>query len=186
MHFKKYLLFTRFALQLFNAFESLSQGSGQMSMEVQQEEVRETKSDEAVPLFPAPCPLRDRDYVCLPNRTLSRSTEDLTSHSSSGPKWYHSPEQDQQHLNATLRPVQSGSRSGFGEPAVRSQPPDYTAGPLPSWPQGGANSGYCQLPAAFTVPPKWTAACKKQNNKAGSISNWLFVSFYFIISSSSC
>ncbi|XP_032443540.1 cytokine receptor common subunit beta isoform X1 [Xiphophorus hellerii] len=130
------------------------QGSGQMSMEVQQEEVRETKSDEAVPLFPAPCPLRDGDYVCLPNRTLSRSTEDLTSHSSSGPKWYDSPEQGQQHLNATLRPVQSGSRSGFGEPAVRSQPPDYTAGPLPSWPQGGANSGYCQLPAAFTVPPK--------------------------------
>ncbi|XP_043956673.1 cytokine receptor common subunit beta [Gambusia affinis] len=131
------------------------QGSGQMSMEVQQENVRETKSDEAVPLFPAPCPLRDKDYVCLPNRNLSRSTEDLTSHSSSGPKWYDRPEQDQQqHPNATLRPVQPDSRSGFGEPAVRSQPPDNTAGLLPSWPQEGANSGYCQLPAAFMVPSK--------------------------------
>ncbi|XP_014846964.1 PREDICTED: cytokine receptor common subunit beta-like [Poecilia mexicana] len=130
------------------------QGSGQMSMEPQQKEVRETKSYEAVPLFPAPCPLRDKDYVCLPNRTLSRSTEDLTSHSSSGPKWYESPEQDQQHLNATLRPVQSDSRSGSAEPATRNQPSDYTAGPLPSWPQEGANSGYCQLPAAFTAPSK--------------------------------
>ncbi|PWA33188.1 hypothetical protein CCH79_00013665 [Gambusia affinis] len=131
------------------------QGSGQMSMEVQQENVRETKSDEAVPLFPAPCPLRDKDYVCLPNRNLSRSTEDLTSHSSSGPKWYDRPEQDQQqHPNATLRPVQPDSRSGFGEPAVRSQPPDNTAGLLPSWPQEGVNSGYCQLPAVFMVPSK--------------------------------
>uniref|UniRef100_A0A3B3VU53 Cytokine receptor common subunit beta-like n=1 Tax=Poecilia latipinna TaxID=48699 RepID=A0A3B3VU53_9TELE len=122
--------------------------------QAQQKEVSETKSYEAVPLFPAPCPLRDKDYVCLPNRTLSRSTEDLTSHSSSGPKWYDSPEQDQQHLNATLRPVQSDSRSGSAEPATRNQPSDYTGGPFPSWPQEGANSGYCQLPAAFTAPSK--------------------------------
>ncbi|XP_054891391.1 cytokine receptor common subunit beta [Poeciliopsis prolifica] len=127
------------------------QGSGQMSMEVQQEKVRETKPDVAVPLFPAPCSLRDKDYVCLPNRSLSRSTEDLTSHCGSGPKWYDSPEQDQQHLDATPRPAQADSRSGFGEPAVRGQPPDYTAGPLPSWPQEGANSGYCRLPTPFTV-----------------------------------
>ncbi|XP_047214256.1 cytokine receptor common subunit beta-like [Girardinichthys multiradiatus] len=130
------------------------QESGAMSAKVQQKELNKTSSDGATPLFVAPCPLNDKDYVCLPSHTLSRSTEDLTSHSNSGPKWYDSPEQDQHHPHTTLRPIQSESRSSFGEPTMKNQPSEYTSGPLPSWPQEGSRSGYCQLPSALMAASK--------------------------------
>lgn len=127
------------------------QASGSMLIKFQQEEVNETSPNEAAPCFPAPCPLYDKDYVCLPNRALSRSTEDLTSHSSSGPVWYNIPEQDQHHLNATPQPVSSENTSNFKEPTMNNQLSEYTPGPLPSWPQEGTKSGYCQLPSSFTA-----------------------------------
>ncbi|MED6286537.1 hypothetical protein CHARACLAT_007080 [Characodon lateralis] len=130
------------------------QESGAMSAKVQQKELNETSSDGATPRFLAPCPLNDKDYVCLPSHTLSRSTEDLTSHSKSGPKWYDSPEQDQHHPHTTLRPIQSESRSSFGEPTMKNQPSEYTSGPLSSWPQEGSRSGYCQLPSALMAASK--------------------------------
>uniref|UniRef100_A0A3Q2SWE7 Interleukin-3 receptor class 2 subunit beta n=1 Tax=Fundulus heteroclitus TaxID=8078 RepID=A0A3Q2SWE7_FUNHE len=131
------------------------QASGPMSVKVRQNEMSETSSDEAAPLVPAPCPPNDKDYVCLPGQTLSRSTEDLTSRGSSGPEWTDSPQQDQHRTNATLRPAQAeGLQPRFEEPTVKDQPSEYTSGPLPSWPQEGAKFGYCQLPAPFTAAPK--------------------------------
>ncbi|KAJ4932186.1 hypothetical protein JOQ06_010611 [Pogonophryne albipinna] len=75
-------------------------------------------------------------YVCLPNRNVSRSTQDLVSHSSANT---NSAEQNQQS------PVEMDVQLGLNEPISSPQTQAFT-----SWPEAGATqaSGYCHLPGA--------------------------------------
>ncbi|XP_071060194.1 LOW QUALITY PROTEIN: cytokine receptor common subunit beta [Pseudochaenichthys georgianus] len=78
--------------------------------------------------------LFEEGYVCLPNRNVSRSTQDLVSHSSANT---NSAEQNQQ-LSSEM-----DVQLGLHEPISSPQTQAFT-----SWPEGGATqaSGYCHLP----------------------------------------
>ncbi|XP_059203190.1 cytokine receptor common subunit beta [Centropristis striata] len=89
-------------------------------------------------------------YVCLPGRSVSRSTQDLTSHSdintnTNTQRHDDIAEQDQQC------PEKMAVQPGLSEPTSSHQLPANTSGPFTAWPQGGATqaSGYCHLPPAF-------------------------------------
>lgn len=104
-------------------------------MDAEFEEKEEPPSDDSVSPSPVNFALYGEGYVCLPSRSVSRSTQDLVSHNTNTHIRHASAEQNQ---------IQPGLR----EPTSSHQPPAYTSGP---WPQGGAikDSGYCHLPAGF-------------------------------------
>ncbi|KAK2833726.1 hypothetical protein Q5P01_017615 [Channa striata] len=114
--------------------------------------VKEDKPSSTSPPSPIGSPLYGEGYVCLPSRTMSRSTQDLVSHCETNK---HTPTRDaaeqatvQQCPDAALRPDKANVQADPGQPAISAGPPAYTSGPLSSWPQGGhmQTSGYCVLP----------------------------------------
>lgn len=111
------------------------------------ERKQETPSNDSASPSPATFALYGEGYVCLPNHRVSRSTQDLVSHSDANTNTHRhdSVEQDQQC------PDKTDMQPGLSELANGHQPPAYTSGPFTPWPQGGSTqaSGYCHLPAAF-------------------------------------
>uniref|UniRef100_A0A3Q1EBL0 Colony stimulating factor 2 receptor subunit beta n=1 Tax=Acanthochromis polyacanthus TaxID=80966 RepID=A0A3Q1EBL0_9TELE len=85
-------------------------------------------------------------YVHLPSPNVSRSTQDLVSHSNENTNTYR---QDQHGPESPVKP-------GLSEPSSSDQPPEYTSEPLSAWPQSDAvqASGYCRLPTAFMTAAK--------------------------------
>uniref|UniRef100_A0A3Q3RRM5 Colony stimulating factor 2 receptor subunit beta n=1 Tax=Mastacembelus armatus TaxID=205130 RepID=A0A3Q3RRM5_9TELE len=83
-------------------------------------------------------------YVCLPGRTMSRSTQDLASHSETTTNTHRHDvaEQHQQCSDTTPRPDETDQTTS------RNHPPPYNPTPFTLWPQGGNlhASGYCHLP----------------------------------------
>lgn len=119
-------------------------------MDVQCEET-ETLSDDPASPFPVNFTLYGKGYVCLPSRKVSRSTQDLVSHSDANTDTlkHGSPEEDQQHPDTTVCPPdEMDVQPAVDEPSISPRPPDYTSGPFTAWPQGGNTqaSGYCFLP----------------------------------------
>ncbi|XP_068575073.1 cytokine receptor common subunit beta [Cebidichthys violaceus] len=113
----------------------------------EKERKQETPSDDSSSPSPVNFALYREGYVCLPGRSVSRSTQDLVSHSGAGANTHRhdSAEQDQQC------PDETDVQPGPSEAASSQQPPAYTLEPFTPWPQGGTAlaSGYCHLPAAF-------------------------------------
>uniref|UniRef100_A0A8C9Y2D9 Fibronectin type-III domain-containing protein n=1 Tax=Sander lucioperca TaxID=283035 RepID=A0A8C9Y2D9_SANLU len=105
------------------------------------EKEQETPSDSSASPSPVNISLYGEGYVCLPNRSVSRSTQDLISHSDANTNTHrhNSAEQDQQC------PDKMDGQPGLSEPAGLFTP----------WPQGSTAqpSGYCHLPAAFMRAP---------------------------------
>lgn len=116
------------------------------------EQERETTSDDSASSTPMNFTLYGKGYVCLPNRSASRSTQDLLSHSDANANTlrHDRAEQDQRHPDTTQWSVKTDIKPGLGEPTSSHQPPAFTSGPITGWPQGGTMqaSGYCHLPAA--------------------------------------
>ncbi|XP_035511668.1 cytokine receptor common subunit beta isoform X2 [Morone saxatilis] len=116
------------------------------SMDVKcEEEEKESPSDDTASPSPVNFALYGGGYVCLPSRNVSRSTQDLVSHTDANTNTsrHESTEQDQQ------RPDKTYVQLGLSEPTSSQQPPPaYTPGPFTPWPQGGIiqASGYCHLP----------------------------------------
>ncbi|KAF1379245.1 hypothetical protein PFLUV_G00174080 [Perca fluviatilis] len=111
------------------------------------EKEQETPSGDSASPSPVNFSLYGEGYVCLPNRSVSRSTQDLISHidASTNTHRHDSAEQDQQC------PDKMDGQPGLSEPASSHQPPAYISGLFTPWPQGSTAqpSGYCHLPAAF-------------------------------------
>ncbi|XP_040047555.2 cytokine receptor common subunit beta isoform X2 [Gasterosteus aculeatus] len=99
--------------------------------------------------FPSPVmsALYGEGYVCLPGRSVSRSTQDLVSHSGAegNSQRRDTAERDHRGPDDTEGPPEPG------ETASSSQ--NATSGPSPPWCQAQA-SGYCHLPAAFMSAAK--------------------------------
>ncbi|XP_037648266.1 cytokine receptor common subunit beta [Sebastes umbrosus] len=112
------------------------------------EREQETPSGDSASPSPVNFALFGEGYVCLPSRNISRSTQDLVSHSDANTNTHRhdSAEPDQQCPDKM-----DMQQPGLSEPTSSPQPPAYTSGPFTSWPQGGTTeaSGYCHLPAAF-------------------------------------
>lgn len=92
-------------------------------------------------------------YVCLPSRSISRSTQELVSHSSENTN----PQEDQQQCPESKQWLgRPDVPPDLGEPTSGDQPPDYTPEHFTSWPHGGTiqASGYCHLPARFITAAK--------------------------------
>ncbi|XP_049416658.1 cytokine receptor common subunit beta [Epinephelus fuscoguttatus] len=126
------------------------QSSSRKSVDVQcaeKEEEQETPSDDSPSPSSGTFTLYGEGYVCLPNRSVSRSTQDLVSHSDANTNTHRhdSAEQDRQC------PDKMDVQPGLSEPTSSHQPPAYTSGPFSPWPQEGnmQASGYCHLPTAF-------------------------------------
>ncbi|XP_069557520.1 LOW QUALITY PROTEIN: cytokine receptor common subunit beta [Brachyistius frenatus] len=122
------------------------------TVEIKSEEKdQESPSDVSVPPFPVTFTLFGEGYVCLPRHSVSRSTQDLVSHSDNNTSTHShdSAELDQQGPESMLG-------SGFSEPTTWDQPPEFTSGPFSPWPQGDTiqASGYCHLPTAFITTAK--------------------------------
>ncbi|KAL3054136.1 hypothetical protein OYC64_006465 [Pagothenia borchgrevinki] len=114
-----------------------SSESESTSMDVRcEEKEQEAPTEDSASPSPLNFALFGEGYVCLPNRNVSRSTQDLVSHSSANT---NSAEQNQQS------PVEMDVQLGLNEPISSPQTPAFT-----SWPEGGATqaSGYCHLPGA--------------------------------------
>ncbi|XP_036945970.1 cytokine receptor common subunit beta isoform X2 [Acanthopagrus latus] len=119
-------------------------------VDVQCEETETLPDDPASP-SPVNFTLYGKGYVCLPSRNVSRSTQDLASHSDANADTlkHGSPEQDQHRPGTTLCPAdETDVQPAVDEPSISPRPPDYISGPLTAWPQGGNTqaSGYCFLP----------------------------------------
>ncbi|XP_023251580.1 interleukin-3 receptor class 2 subunit beta-like [Seriola lalandi dorsalis] len=84
-------------------------------------------------------------YVCLPNRSVSRSTQELVSHSdaSTNTRRDDSVEKHQQCPDTTLH-----VEPDVSEDTSKDEPPPYTSETFSPWVQGGAihASGYFHLP----------------------------------------
>ncbi|XP_032393924.1 cytokine receptor common subunit beta isoform X1 [Etheostoma spectabile] len=108
---------------------------------------QESPSDDSASPSPVNFSLYGEGYVCLPSRSVSRSTQDLISHSDGNTNTHRhdSAERDQQCHDKKDGPP------GLSEPASSHPPPAYISGPFTPWPQGSIAqpSGYCHLPAAF-------------------------------------
>ncbi|XP_054463393.1 cytokine receptor common subunit beta isoform X2 [Anoplopoma fimbria] len=113
----------------------------------EKEREQETPSDNFASPSPVNFTLFGEGYVCLPGRSVSRSTQDLVSHSGADTNT-HRP--DNGELDQQC-PDEMDVQPGLSEAASTNQPPPYTSGPFTTWPQGGAvqTTGYCHLPAAF-------------------------------------
>ncbi|KAK5856588.1 hypothetical protein PBY51_008172 [Eleginops maclovinus] len=100
------------------------------------EETREAPSEDSASPSPLNFGIFGEGYVCLPNRNVSRSTQDLVSHSNSNMNSTEQIEQIPDEMD--VQPVLS-------EPISSPQPPAFT-----SWPEVGTTqaSGYCHLPGA--------------------------------------
>ncbi|XP_037331171.2 cytokine receptor common subunit beta [Pungitius pungitius] len=105
----------------------------------------EPPPDDSLSPSPMMSALFGEGYVCLPGRGVSRSTQDLVSHSDAEgtPQRHGHAEQDQQCLDDTEVP-----------PGPSETASDLTSGlSSPPWCQAQA-SGYCHLPAAFVSAAK--------------------------------
>ncbi|XP_040917904.1 cytokine receptor common subunit beta [Toxotes jaculatrix] len=115
-----------------------------------EEKEKEEKPVPDDPASPVNFALYGDGYVCLPNRTTSRSTQDLVSHSdaNTNTQGYDSTEQDQQCPDTKLGPENTYVQPGHSETILRDQPPAYTSERFMPWPHGGTiqPSGYCHLP----------------------------------------
>ncbi|KAM3598281.1 uncharacterized protein V6R79_016059 [Siganus canaliculatus] len=113
-----------------------------------QEKEEETSSDTSETAPPITITLFGEGYVSLPSRTMSRSSEDLVSHSNT-----HSTEQDQLHPDASAWPDKTEVEPDLSGFPPSHQHPAYTTGPSSVWPQEGnlQASGYCHLPTAHTT-----------------------------------
>ncbi|XP_062294895.1 cytokine receptor common subunit beta [Scomber scombrus] len=112
-----------------------------------EEKREETSSHDTASPSPVNFTLFGEGYVCLPNRSASRSTQDLVTYSDANTSTHmHNnnqlcPDNTQRSDNVDIQP-------GLIEPTSGRQPPAYTSGPFTPWPQGGTvqASGYCLLP----------------------------------------
>ncbi|TMS14658.1 Interleukin-3 receptor class 2 subunit beta [Larimichthys crocea] len=101
-----------------------------------EEEKKETPSDDSASSSPATFTIYGQGYVCLPSRSASKSTQDLTHcDADTDSHRQDSAEQDQQHPDKS--DVQQGLDWTTSEPTSIHQPPAYVTGPFTSWPQGG-------------------------------------------------
>ncbi|XP_070780018.1 cytokine receptor common subunit beta [Enoplosus armatus] len=113
----------------------------------EKEKEKETPSDDSASPSPVNFGLYGGGYVCLPGRSVSRSTQDLVSRSDANTNTHR-------HVNAEQDPQRPDKtdvvQPGLSEPTSSHQPPAYTSGPFTPWPQGGTiqASGYCHLPTA--------------------------------------
>ncbi|XP_058510502.1 cytokine receptor common subunit beta [Solea solea] len=120
-----------------------------VDVEYKEEEEDRTRSDP----FTSPVNFSSNRgaYVCLPNHSISRSTQDLVSSSvaNTNADRSNSAEQDQQQCPDTMTEAHTRDfQPGLSEVTGRDQPLAYTSGPFTSWPHGGTvqASGYCHLP----------------------------------------
>lgn len=113
----------------------------------EKEEEEETSSEVSETAPPITVTLFGEGYVSLPSRIMSRSSQDLVSHSDTNT---HSTEREQIHPDTSPWPDNTEVQpdpSGF---PTSHQHPAYTTGPFSVWPQEGnvQASGYCHLPTA--------------------------------------
>lgn len=115
-------------------------------------DVKETLPDDSESSPPVNFALYGKGYVCLPNRSASRSTQDLFSHSEA-----NTCTQRHDTADTTQWADKTEANAGLGEPISSCQPPASTPGPITGWPQGGTMqaSGYCQLPTAHMRAEHW-------------------------------
>ncbi|XP_042361757.1 cytokine receptor common subunit beta isoform X2 [Plectropomus leopardus] len=116
-------------------------------IEFEETEEEEPPSDDSACFSPVTLNLYGEGCVCLPNRSVSRSTQDLVSHSDTNTNTHR---QDSAAVEQKC-PERTEIQMSLSEPPSSPQPPDHTSGPFTPWPQGGSvqASGYCQLPTAF-------------------------------------
>ncbi|XP_053194414.1 cytokine receptor common subunit beta [Scomber japonicus] len=118
--------------------------------EEKEEKREETSSHDTASPSPVNFTLFGEGYVCLPNRSASRSTQDLVTHSDANTSthMHNNTEQDQLCPDNTQRSDNGDIQPGLIEPTSGHRPPAYTSGPFTPWPQGGSvqASGYCLLP----------------------------------------
>nr|XP_020506988.1 interleukin-3 receptor class 2 subunit beta-like [Labrus bergylta] len=118
----------------------------------EEQEAKETSSDDSVSPTPLNFTLLGEGYVGLSGRNVSCSTQDLVSHSDAVPNRYRldSAAQDQQCPDTSPWPDQKDDQPTLSEPTSSFQPPAYTSVTFTSWPQGGAiqASGYCHIPTS--------------------------------------
>lgn len=118
----------------------------------EEEPEKETPSGDSSSPSPVNFGLFGEGYVCLPSRSVSRSTQDLVFHSDANTNAHRhdSAEQDQQRLDET------DDQTGLSEPTSSHQPPAYTSGLFTPWPQEDTiqASGYCHLPTAHMTAEK--------------------------------
>lgn len=121
------------------------------SMNINDEKARETPPDDSASSPSVNFSLYGKGYVCLPNRSASRSTQDLLSHSNANTNTprHDRSEQDQQNADSAEWSAQADIKPGCDEPTGSCQPPALTSGPSTGWPEGGTlqASGYFHLPA---------------------------------------
>uniref|UniRef100_A0A3Q3M0K4 Interleukin-3 receptor class 2 subunit beta-like n=1 Tax=Labrus bergylta TaxID=56723 RepID=A0A3Q3M0K4_9LABR len=106
----------------------------------EEQEAKETSSDDSVSPTPLNFTLLGEGYVGLSGRNVSCSTQDLVSHSDAVPNRYRldSAAQDQQCPDTSPWPDQKDDQPTLSEPTSSFQPPAYTSVTFTSWPQGGA------------------------------------------------
>ncbi|CAJ1075950.1 cytokine receptor common subunit beta isoform X1 [Xyrichtys novacula] len=120
----------------------------------QEKEEHKIQPNDSVSPSPVDFTLFGDSYVSLPSRGISRSTQDLVSHSSAGINRHRhdSAEQDQQSPDPPLLLDHTDIQPSLNEPNSCTQPPPpYISVAFTSWPQGGAiqPSGYCHIPTAL-------------------------------------
>ncbi|XP_023145249.1 cytokine receptor common subunit beta [Amphiprion ocellaris] len=88
-------------------------------------------------------------YVHLPSPNVSRSTQDLVSHSNENTSSHL-------HISAEQDQHRPDSQPGLSEPSSSDQSPEYTSEAFSAWPQSDAVqvSGYCHLPTTFMTAAK--------------------------------
>ncbi|KAM9346040.1 cytokine receptor common subunit beta [Symphorus nematophorus] len=114
-----------------------------------EEKEKEAPSDDSVLPSTMNFSLYGDGYVCLPSRSVSRSTQDLVSHSDANTSTHthNIAEQDQHQPDTTPCPDKTDVQPDLSTPTNSHQPPDYTSEHFTPWPQGGIMaSGYCHLP----------------------------------------
>uniref|UniRef100_A0A8D3A3A1 Fibronectin type-III domain-containing protein n=1 Tax=Scophthalmus maximus TaxID=52904 RepID=A0A8D3A3A1_SCOMX len=119
------------------------------SVDVEREEKEdEISSDDS--LSRVKFPFNGEDYVSLPRRTVSKSTQDLVSTgvANTSTHSHHGVEQHQQCPDNTPGTDKADVQSGLSQATTGDQPRAYTSEPFTPWPQGGTiqASGYFCLP----------------------------------------
>lgn len=119
------------------------------SKEVKHEEKREEeKSHSDDSPSPVNFALFGEGYVCLPNRTVCRSTQDLVSCSGANTNTQRDESADQNQQSPDTTTLGS-DKMDVSVATSSDQPPPYTSGPFIAWAHGNATihpSGYCHLP----------------------------------------
>nr|XP_046271217.1 cytokine receptor common subunit beta isoform X2 [Scatophagus argus] len=113
-----------------------------------EEKEKQIPSEDSATPSPVNFTIYGEGYVCLPNRSVSRSTQDLVSQGDANTNMqrHDSTGQDPHHPDSTLLPDKMDVQPGLSKPT--HQPPAYTSELVTPWPQGVAiqASGYCHLP----------------------------------------